>query len=151
MKSKCFIFDLDGTIFDCDHRKHFITTKPKNWKAFSAGIIHDTVIEWVATIARRTFQRGEIAVVIVTAREGSTQIKRDTEEALKKAGIKYDAIYFRDSKDYRDDTLVKSEILQKVKDDGFNPVLVFDDRPKVVRMWREHGLTVVDCGDGKEF
>ena len=36
--------------------------------------------------------------------------------------------------------------------DGYKPKLVFDDRPSVLRMWREiEGLQVVDVGHGVEF
>jgi FMN phosphatase YigB (HAD superfamily) len=149
-RNEAFIFDLDGTLADCEHRRHWIATKPKNWKAFFAGIPNDPVIEWVATVARRTFERGEIDVVIVTARD-EYLCRKNTEAWLKDNGIRFDAIYFRPDKDYRGDTLVKHEIYQQVKADGFKPVLVFDDRPKVIRMWKEQGLIVVDCGAGVEF
>jgi hypothetical protein len=33
----------------------------------------------------------------------------------------------------------------------FNPVMAFDDRPAVVRMWKENGLIVADVGNGVEF
>jgi len=29
--------------------------------------------------------------------------------------------------------------------------LTFDDRPSVIRMWKEHGFTVADVGNGVEF
>jgi len=29
-----YVFDLDGTLANIDHRLHFIKTKPKNWPAF---------------------------------------------------------------------------------------------------------------------
>ena len=32
-----------------------------------------------------------------------------------------------------------------------NIFMVFDDRPSVIRMWRENGVKVVDVGDGVEF
>ena len=36
--------------------------------------------------------------------------------------------------------------------DGYEPSMVFDDRPSVIRMWRELGrLTVIDVGQGLEF
>jgi len=147
--NQAFIFDLDGTTADCEHRRHWIATKPKNWRAFFAGIPDDPVIEWVAATIRKTYARGITDVVIVTARDESC--RKDTETWLQKHGIPYHAIYFRGFNDYRDDALVKSEIYARVKADGFKPVLVYDDRPKVLRMWEAHGLVIVDCGDGVEF
>jgi hypothetical protein len=57
----------------------------------------------------------------------------------------------RKDKDYRPDTKVKAEMLETLRNQGFNPVMAFDDRPSVIRMWKEHGLTVADVGDGVEF
>lgn len=28
------VFDLDGTLADCEHRIHHITKEPKDWRAF---------------------------------------------------------------------------------------------------------------------
>ena len=61
-------------------------------------------------------------------------------------------LYMRKEKDYRKDTIVKREMYDQMLEDGYNPKLVFDDRPSVLRMWREiDGLKVVDVGDGLEF
>ena len=51
--------------------------------------------------------------------------------------------------DRRQDDLVKSDLLDKIRIDGFDPVIAFDDRDKVVKMWRERGLRClqVDRGD----
>ena len=38
-----------------------------------------------------------------------------------------------------------------MRDDGYNPIMAFDDRPNVIRMWREQGLMVADIGKGVEF
>ena len=58
----------------------------------------------------------------------------------------------RKNRDYRPDTIVKKEMYDQMLVDGYKPTLVFDDRPSVLRMWREIvGLTVVDVGMGIEF
>ena len=54
--------------------------------------------------------------------------------------------------DYRKDTIVKGEMYDQMLADGYEPTMVFDDRPSVLRMWREiDGLKVIDVGDGLEF
>ena len=54
--------------------------------------------------------------------------------------------------DYRSDTIVKEEMYNQMLVDGYKPTMVFDDRPSVLRMWRELGsLTVIDVGLGVEF
>ena len=65
------------------------------------------------------------------------------------AGLVFDALYMRSDSDYRPDHEVKSQMLDKMRKEGFNPTMAFDDRQQVVDMWREKGLTVaqVDKGD----
>ena len=40
--TKVIVFDIDGTLANIEHRRAFVATKPKNWKAFNAGIVNDT-------------------------------------------------------------------------------------------------------------
>lgn len=60
-------------------------------------------------------------------------------------------LYMRANKDYKPDYVSKSNLYQKVLADGYKPVMVFDDRPSVIRMWRERGLLVADVGKGEDF
>ena len=49
MKTKRIcIFDIDGTLANCDHRLHHVKNKPKNWDAFYDGCMDDQVIWPVA-------------------------------------------------------------------------------------------------------
>jgi hypothetical protein len=52
--------------------------------------------------------------------------------------------------DKRQDTDVKSDIYNRYLKQ-YDIVRVFDDRPSVIRMWREKGLEVEDVGNGEEF
>lgn len=140
----CVVFDLDGTLADCSHRLGYVQTKPKNWNAFFAGIPLDIPIESVTSKLELHDTN-----IIVTARPEST--KSDTVKWLNKHGIQYVDIYFRKSGDFRDDAIVKSEILDQLLKDGYNPILVYEDRKKVISMWRARGLEVVDCGTGEDF
>ena len=143
-----YIFDMDGTLADCEHRRGFVASKPKNWPAFFAGVLNDTpVLSVVAEVGKALEDNKN--VLIVTARPFST--RENTIQWLANNGIRYDQIYFRKDGDYRDDVLVKEEIYNSILSEGYNPIKVFDDRPKVIRMWKSKGLEVVDCGNGVEF
>ena len=50
MKSSVCIFDIDGTLANCDHRLHYVKNKPKNWDAFYSECMDDHVIWPVAEI-----------------------------------------------------------------------------------------------------
>ena len=53
--------------------------------------------------------------------------------------------------DKRPDTEVKKQILDTYFPDKSVIHTVIDDRPSVIRMWREQGLKVIDVGEGIEF
>ena len=60
----------------------------------------------------------------------------------KKLGVKF----LRPDGDYRCDAEFKSELADKFLEMGGKIDLIFDDRQKVVDMWRDKGFTVVqDC------
>ena len=52
--------------------------------------------------------------------------------------------------DYRPDYEVKAEMLKTMRDSGFDPKIAVDDRPSVVKMWRDEGLTCFDVGGWSE-
>jgi predicted kinase len=61
-------------------------------------------------------------------------------------------LFMRTTGDMRADEIIKKEIYDNNISDIYNVMCVFDDRPKVVRMWRGIGLYVFDVGqDGVEF
>ena len=44
------VFDIDGTLANIEHRLDYVRSKPKNWKAFDAGIPNDKLNEPVAEV-----------------------------------------------------------------------------------------------------
>jgi predicted kinase len=147
------IFDIDGTLADCEHRLHHLP----NWGKFFGAMHLDPVIEPIAALANIIYNTEDYVVLIVTARPNSYEDQ--TREWLRKNYICYSQLYMRKTSDYREDSIVKAEILQQIIDDGYKPFLVVDDRPQVVKMWRDYGLTCLQCApeeislkhDGQHF
>jgi hypothetical protein len=50
--------------------------------------------------------------------------------------------------DRRDDDIVKFELLEQIYEAGYEPVLVLEDRNRVVKMWRAAGLRCLQVADG---
>ena len=145
------IVDIDGTIADPAHRRHFVTTSPKNWKAFFAAVGEDAPITPVINVVKSCRIAGA-AIIFVTGRPEST--RDDTEKWLKDAAglegqFDYEAVFMRQDDDFRSDDIVKEEILDYIIDQGFEPTIVFDDREKVVAMWRRRGLICAQVNEGK--
>ena len=52
------IFDVDGTIADCEHRRHFVENN-NDWKSFKEQTVNDTPVQWVCDIAKRFIAQGD--------------------------------------------------------------------------------------------
>ena len=60
-------------------------------------------------------------------------------------------LFMRKADDFRSDDIVKQEILdQIIIDYGKKPDMVFDDRKRVVDMWRDNGIFVFNVYQGEE-
>ena len=144
------IFDLDGTLADLTHRRHFVATKPKNWPAFFAGVDRDKCIEPIAMVARGFVLANR--VIICSGRPDN--LREVTEQWLTKhvwgeqRWLSHAGLYMRTAGDYRADDIVKSELLDQIIADGFRPELAFDDRDRVVKMWRSRGIRCAQVAEG---
>ena len=147
---KNVIVDLDGTIFNLDHRLHFIREKPTNWPAFFRAADRDTPIDEVLQVLYALLAAG-YHLVFITGR--SNMIEDITRVALEQvelgAGVE---LYMRREGDHREDSIVKLELLNEAfpePEDKATILGVFEDRQQVVDMYRAQGLRVFQVADGK--
>jgi phosphoglycolate phosphatase-like HAD superfamily hydrolase len=150
--TKCFVFDIDGTIADIAPRLHLIKSDMKDWKEFKAHAAEDDVHWEVATVLRAICSVGW-PVILCTGR--TEDERRVTEEWLAdklsvQLGFPNDVVkmYMRSSEDYRDDSIVKVELLERIKRDGWEIVAWFDDRKRVVDALRANGVNVFQVRPG---
>lgn len=138
------IFDLDGTLANITHRLHLIEQEKPDWNAFNAACVQDEY-KWRIGDMLRAFKECGRSIAIFTGRDET--YRKPTEDWLKGRRIEYDLLAMRPAKDYRSDTIIKKEMFDKYfkKEDIW---LVVDDRDKVVQMWRDLGLTVLQCQKG---
>lgn len=144
------VFDIDGTLANIEHRLDYVRSKPKNWKAFDAGIPNDAVNPHVAAAF---FALRDAGHDIIFA-SGRNERSRDATVAWLDANGFWSVdshLFMRKADDFRSDDIVKREILDLIVG-AFNrkPDMVFDDRPRVVRMWREAGIFVFNVYQGEE-
>lgn len=155
-----FICDIDGTLADVEHRRHFVSTKPRNWPAFWAAADGDTPIVPVVETVKALMFAGH-RMVLSSGRQEQERAQTSA-WLLKHCGIhvfndRVDAIMFkpqvemfmRHTGDNRPDYVVKEEMLEFMHRRGYNPALAIDDRQQVVDMWRKNGIRCaqVDVGD----
>ena len=163
------ICDLDGTLCDIQHRLHFVKVaegEKKDWKSFFDGIEDDSVNGDVFhSLMRLKRQIGDVKIIFVSARPEEYRFETEKWFNLFRYNAKYGDdflemigndknsklnLIMRETGDKRDDVEVKEDIYNKYLK-HLNIIKVFDDRPRVIRMWQSKGLDVEDCGDGIEF
>ena len=139
------IFDVDGTLMDIEHRRHFVTQRPKDFDAFRAATKDDTPKHEIFSIAKAMKAAGHRIIISSGRNKAQMDI---TVEQISSQGLEFDAIFMRSNSDFRPDFEVKEGMLVKMKDQGFDPIMAFDDRQQVVDMWRRQGITVMQVAEG---
>lgn len=142
--------DMDGTLADITHRLEYVKTEPKKWDTFFALTRLDAVRQEVVDQVVAKQEEG-YEVIILSARP--ERLREVTREWLNLfcPKIKFKTLIMRREGDKRPDTMVKQQMYDKLFKDKYDIHCIFDDRPSVIRMWRENGLEVIDVGGGIEF
>lgn len=164
MPTRVYLIDIDGTIADPTHRLHHIDAdysppdgtpiaeamwKP-DWEAFHAAAHQDPVIEHMRGLVRSLQIAGQTMVYATGRMEKGRTL---TTQWLRATGfLTYDRehprLYMRPNDDFRPDTVVKLEMLAAIRADGYEPIMAFEDRSSVVRMWREAGIPCAQVQEG---
>lgn len=141
---QCYIFDIDGTLADLSHRLPHIEKTPKDWRSFFAACPDDAPIKHIIILAQ-DIQHSGAFLVFVSGR--SDEVREQTADWLAKQGLR-GMLYMRKEGDHRPDHQVKVELLAELRAAGHNPIMAFDDRNTVVKMWRELGIPCAQVADG---
>lgn len=141
------IFDLDGTLCDITHRLHYVRSKPSNWPAFEKGIPGDSPNEDIVSLYEVLADRDDTTIILCSGR--SEDGRADTEEWLEQHGLcAHVELMMRPSKNYEKDSLIKGRMADVIERDYGPVTFVVDDRQQVVDMWRERGITCLQCAPG---
>jgi hypothetical protein len=145
-----YIFDIDGTIADCRHRVHHIKgIDNPDWEAFDRDGHKDKPI-WEVIYCLWALSK-RYSIVLCTGR--SERGRKYTEEWLEKWKIPYNALLMRPEGDHRPDTIVKKEVLDAWRAENAiafrDIVAIFEDRKRVVDMWRTAGYRVFQVDPGE--
>ena len=132
----CIIVDIDGTLADTRHRLHYLAGTPKDWKGFYGALGEDGVYKYVDDLVNALL--GTYRVYLVTGRPEN--YREQTQSWLRYHNIDYYELLMRKSGDFRPDTIIKKEILEALREEGQKPQFAIDDRPEVVKMWRDNGV-----------
>ena len=145
------IFDIDGTVANCDHRLHHLDRKDefgrkrkRRFDLFEKEIPYDSPILPVINIYKRFVDDPNVTVILLTGRNEKT--RADTEKWFTDHGLDgYDALYMKSREKYSEpDTTQKAEQYEEIVA-KYGPVaMVFEDRGRMITKWREMGVFVLD-------
>jgi FMN phosphatase YigB (HAD superfamily) len=143
------IFDLDGTLCDIEHRRHLVTAPRSDWTAFYKACVQDTpkpaVLKVLYSMVRTNHE-----VQIWSGREES--VRKETRHWFLKHAPYIDSygilLRMRATGDYTPDDELKMKWLDEALANGRKIDIVFDDRDKVVAMWRRRGITCAQVAPG---
>lgn len=134
-KQNCYIFDIDGTLAKMNGRSPYDYTK-----------VDTDIPNHNITMIARLLSQSMLPIIIVSGRESSC--KDDTINWLNKNSIPFNALIMRKTGDNRNDAIIKKEIYKEFIEPNYNVLAVFDDRNRVVDMWRSLGLTCLQVDYG---
>ncbi len=179
------IFDLDGTLADCEHRRHFVdrdkaaekgicyeeieitfggvqngpwvlTNDPcrlwkPDWKAFYEACDQDKPIYPIWYMFHRAAQCSEVEI---WSGRCETVREKTIHWLMNQCPLKptywdkeswKSVLKMRPIGDNIPDDQLKERWLDETIAKGISVEFVFDDRPKVIRMWRRRGIFVFNC------
>ncbi len=144
---KYIFFDLDGTLADIKHRKHHVEGHRKDFTSFEhpLNIAKDKPNRALIELLNILAATEKYKIMLLSGR--NSDARNATQEWLKENGVIYDNLFMRASKDYRPDQVIKKELLLSICKPE-EVLCIFDDRNKVVEMWRSLGILCCQVAEG---
>lgn len=145
------VFDLDGTLALVDHRRPLLP----DYDAFHAACVKDKPNKNVVKVLRTLLSSGRWGVQVWTGRP--EQYRDRTEWWLRRHVLNNLTTLHASSVDLlmrpmgelsRPDEELKFAWLLAVRAAGRDVAISFDDRDKLVAMWRDHGVTCCQVAEG---
>jgi len=153
--NKVWVFDIDGTLADNEHRMHHLDNGKKEWDAFFAKQHLDEPFQPVIDVLHALANdRPDDAVIIVTARD--ERFREDTLEWLNRhiPWISHDHMYMRPRGFRGDDDKMKVDIIKTwlQRHPNYKVGAIFDDRHRIIDAFRNEGWYTFECNQTrKEF
>jgi hypothetical protein len=150
MEKRIVIADLDGTIALIDHRRHWLDkekrpelTSDERWRRFFAECHKDPPnIPVIRTLQALRWDWYDIH--IFSGR--SDEVREQTVNWLEGFSVPYQHLRMRPAGDFTADEELKRQWIEEY---DLNQILcVFDDRAKVIAMWRQLGLACFQVAPG---
>lgn len=138
------VVDIDGVLSDATARQHFLERRPQDWRGFFDSVGEDPLILELAVLLR--LLDPVLRIVLLTGRP--ERVQGPTIAWLERYHVRWDVLAMRDRGDYGAATEFKREILHRLREAGFEPVLALDDDDRNVVMFRDEGVPTIYVHSG---
>jgi len=141
---KVMIFDIDGTLANCEHRLHHVRKskgEKKNYAAFEREMINDTLIDEVAMFYDLMVADDNIQVILLTGR--GEKSRGDTEQWFLDNDLPLMPLIMK-RHSHEPDVEFKSRMYDHIVEKYGEVIGIWEDRERVVKMWNERGVFVYD-------
>lgn len=150
-----YIFDLDGTLALIEHRRHFVERerKDQDWPAFYAACVDDEPNDPVIETMEHLRNSGA-DIWIFSGRSDEVRAQTVKWLADKTSFMSWaldgPMLTMRQSGDYTADDVLKKRWLDGMLiSDKARLVAVFEDRDRMVKMWRDAGVPCFQVAAGE--
>lgn len=148
-----YIFDIDGTVTLTNHRNHILDSDDKDkWDKFYAASSGDAPHTPVISLMEALYNQGH-DIWFFTGR--SDMVRKQTIDwfaehtCMPREIMETAALTMRAHHDHTEDYLLKQQWYDNMLDvDKARLVCVFEDRKRVVDMWRSIGVPVMHVAPG---
>jgi len=139
---KAIIVDIDGTIAD-----HYDENGVQTREHHDYGqVINDRPIWSIINLVKILSITYDI--LVTTGRMDRSGVREDTTAWLEQYNVTFDKLIMREDRDFRPDNEAKLDLYEKHIKGQYDVEFVLDDRDRVVKMWREQGLKVLQVAEG---
>jgi trehalose-6-phosphatase len=148
MDKPLYIFDLDGTLALIEHRRHMLTDlkNPNRWDEFYKACIYDLPNQPIINIFKSL---NGIADCLIFSGRSDVVLNETVAWLHNQDIITYYGLLMRPQLNTIPDQALKSFWYESLSIDDKNRLMaIFDDRQKVVDMWRSKGLTCLQVAPG---
>lgn len=146
--SKIIVFDLDGTLALDEHRVHHLRGQEKNWDAYFAACPGDEPNAPIVQVYDNLIGAPGARVEIWTGRI-DTYLEATLQWIEEHLIAHPDFLQMRRADDRTNDDELKRAWLSTARANGHEVVLAFEDRKRVVEMWRAEGVICAQVAPGE--
>lgn len=147
-RNNIIVVDIDGTIAKVGDRLKYLQQEKKDWDAFYEHCDEDEPIDEMCQLVADLFVLGR-DIVFCTGRRESVREKTKNWLTQNVMSTFDDELLMRKDGDWRHDTEVKPELLQKAGITPDDVYFILEDRDSMVAKWRELGYRCLQAADGK--